>query len=51
MKNTEIENLYMCNSCIGMFPKKEMDFDVQDSDLCKNCNYTSYNEAPYNNKK
>jgi hypothetical protein len=42
---------YMCNLCGGMFPKKEMDFDVKSeedfTDVCKNCNYTSYNDSPY----
>lgn len=42
------EPLFMCNSCHDHFPREEMDFDVDDDqDLCKNCNYQSYNEAPY----
>jgi len=42
------EPSFMCNSCHEHFPREEMDFDVDnDQDLCKNCNYQSYNEAPY----
>lgn len=42
------EPLFMCNSCHDHFPREEMNFDVDDDqDLCKNCNYQSYNEAPY----
>lgn len=42
------EPSFMCNSCHEHFPREEMDFDVDDDqDLCKNCNYQSYNEAPY----
>ena len=42
------EPLFMCNSCHDHFPREEMDFDVDDDqDLCKTCNYQSYNEAPY----
>jgi hypothetical protein len=42
------EPLFMCNSCHDHFPREEMDFDVDDDqDLCKNCNYQTYNEAPY----
>ena len=41
------ENEYCCNSCGGGFLREEMDFDIDDVDLCKNCNYTSFNEAPY----
>lgn len=41
-------NKFMCNCCHEHFPKEEMDFDVDDDqDLCKTCNYQSYNEAPY----
>ena len=41
------EPMYMCNCCGDLFPV-EMDFDVDDDqDLCKNCNYQSYNDAPY----
>ena len=39
---------FMCNCCGDLFPREEMDFDVDDDqDLCKNCNYQSYNDAPY----
>lgn len=42
------EPLFMCNSCHDHFPREEMDFDEDNnSDLCKTCNYQSYNEAPY----
>lgn len=42
------EPLFMCNCCHDHFTREEMDFDVDDDqDLCKNCNYKSYNEAPY----
>jgi hypothetical protein len=42
------ENQYMCNSCHELYPSEEMDFDADDeSDLCKNCNHISYNDAPY----
>ena len=41
------EKDYCCNNCGGGFAKEEMDFDVDDQDLCKNCNYTSFNDAPY----
>lgn len=43
-----VNQQYMCNNCGGGFSKEEMDFDVNDSDLCKNCNHQSFNEAPYN---
>lgn len=44
----EEEPLFMCNSCHEHFPREEMDFDVDDDqDLCKNCNFVSYNDAPY----
>jgi hypothetical protein len=44
----EEEPLFMCNSCHEHFPREEMDMEVdEDQDLCKNCNYQSYNEAPY----
>jgi hypothetical protein len=44
----EEEVLFLCNSCHEHFNKEEMDFDVDDDqDLCKNCNYQSYNDAPY----
>jgi hypothetical protein len=37
----------MCDCCGGGFIKEEMDFDVNDQDLCKNCSYISFNDAPY----
>jgi hypothetical protein len=44
----DYENKYMCNKCHDHFHKADMDFDVgDDQDLCKNCNYVSYNDAPY----
>ena len=44
----QYENEYCCNNCGDLFPREEMDFDVDDDqDLCKNCNYQSYNDAPY----
>jgi len=42
----EEEPLFMCNSCHDYFIRQDMDFD-DDQDLCKNCNYVSYNDAPY----
>ena len=41
------ENEYSCDNCGGGFAAEEMDFDVNDQDLCKNCNYKSFNDAPY----
>ena len=42
------EPMYMCNCCGDLFPIEEMDMEVDDDqDLCKNCNYQSYNDAPY----
>ena len=41
------ENEYCYNSCGGGFLREEMDFDIDDVDLCKDCNYTSFNDAPY----
>ena len=38
---------FMCNCCGGGFTREEMDFDVNDQDLCKNCNHTTFNDAPY----
>lgn len=32
------ENEYMCDNCGGGFIREEMAFDVNDQDLCKNCN-------------
>jgi C4-type Zn-finger protein len=43
----DYENKFICNSCGGNFHAADMDFDVNDSDLCKNCNYVSFNDAPY----
>jgi hypothetical protein len=43
------ENDYQCQNCGGGFLREEMDFDVNDVDLCKDCNHTSFNDAPYNN--
>ena len=31
------ENDYQCQNCGGGFLREEMDFDVNDVDLCKNC--------------
>jgi superfamily II helicase len=41
------ENEYCCDNCGGGFIREEMDFDVNDQDLCKNCNHISFNDAPY----
>jgi hypothetical protein len=38
---------FCCDNCGGGFIKEEMDFDVNDQDLCKNCNHKTFNEAPY----
>lgn len=39
---------FICNCCGDLFPVEEMDMEVDDDqDLCKNCNYQSYNDAPY----
>ncbi len=43
----QYENKYMCNKCHEHFHKADMDFDVNDSDLCKNCNTVTFNNAPY----
>jgi len=43
----EQEETFSCNNCSGEFTREEMDFDVDDSDLCKNCTYISFNDAPY----
>ena len=43
----EEEGLFMCDNCGGGFIREEMDFDVNDQDLCKNCNHISFNDAPY----
>lgn len=42
----QYENEYCCNNCGGGFIKEEMVFG-EDEDLCKNCDYTSFNDAPY----
>ena len=48
MENTIDENKFMCICCHELLPREEMDFDVDnDQDLCKNCNYQSFNDAPY----
>lgn len=48
MKTKNEEPKFMCNCCGDLFPRHEMDFDVDDDqDLCKDCNYQTYNEAPY----
>lgn len=41
------ENEYQCQNCGGGFIREEMDFDVDDVDLCKTCNHRTFNEAPY----
>lgn len=43
----QYENDYQCQNCGGGFTRDEMDFDVNDVDLCKDCNHTSFNDAPY----
>jgi hypothetical protein len=52
MENTiDEEPKFMCNCCHELLPREEMDFDVDnDQDLCKNCNYQSFNDAPYGNE-
>lgn len=48
MKKEIEENKYICNSCHEHYPANEMDFDEEnESDICKNCNYVSYNDSPY----
>lgn len=43
-----VEEKYICNVCHEHYPANEMDFDEEnESDICKNCNYVSYNDAPY----
>jgi len=37
---------FCCQNCGGGFTREEMDFD-DDTDLCKNCTYVSFNDAPY----
>jgi len=43
----QYENDYCCDNCGSGFTREEMDFDVNDQDLCKNCSYISFNDAPY----
>jgi hypothetical protein len=43
------EPTFCCQNCGGGFLREEMDFDIDDVDLCKNCNHTSFNDAPYGN--
>ena len=51
LDNEDEEPQFICNCCGGFFTREEMDFDVDDDqDLCKNCNYQSYNDAPYGEK-
>jgi len=44
LSNKQIKRLYnlqpkyMCDNCGGGFIREEMAFDVNDQDLCKNCN-------------
>jgi hypothetical protein len=45
------ENEYCCDNCGGGFIHEEMDFDVNDQDLCKDCSYVSFNDAPYGDEK
>jgi hypothetical protein len=48
----DYENKFMCNKCHDHFHKEDMDFDVEDDqDLCKNCNYVSFNDAPYGEER
>lgn len=37
-EHERFENEYCCDNCGGGFAKEEMDFDVNDQDLCKDCN-------------
>jgi DNA-directed RNA polymerase subunit RPC12/RpoP len=46
-EHKRFENDYSCNNCGSGFAAEEMDFDVEDQDLCKNCSYRSFNDAPY----
>lgn len=44
----ELGNQYQCNNCGGGFSHDEMDFGSDDGeDVCKNCSYRSFNDAPY----
>ena len=47
---SKYENEYCCDNCGGGFIADEMDFDINDQDLCKNCNYKSFNNSPYGNE-
>ncbi len=47
----DYENKFMCNSCHEHFHRADMDFDVNDSDLCKNCNTVTFNDAPYGEER
>ena len=48
MKKEIEENKYICNSCHEHYPANWMHFDEEnESDICKNCNYVSYNDSPY----
>ena len=38
----------MCNNCGGGFIREEMAFDVNEQDLCKNCNCGIQNESYMN---
>jgi energy-coupling factor transporter ATP-binding protein EcfA2 len=38
---SKYENEYCCDNCGGGFIREEMDFDVNDQDLCKNCSKRS----------
>jgi formylmethanofuran dehydrogenase subunit E len=40
-EQVDYENKFMCNKCHEHFHAADMDFDVNESDLCKNCNYVS----------
>ena len=44
-------DMFCCDNCGGDFTQEEMDFDVNDRDLCKNCNHQSYNDAPYGQRE
>jgi hypothetical protein len=43
----EEEPLFCCDNCGDKFTREEMDLVVEDADLCKNCTYKSFNNAPY----
>jgi len=42
---------FCCDNCGGGFIREEMAFDVNDQDLCKDCSYVSFNDAPYGYEK